>query len=68
MIINLNMACRENGWLIRKTESLFRETGVTLSKIGASLTTTNDILGRSFACVFHRNNGKLTNINLNNMH
>lgn len=41
-----------------------------IEQIGASLTTTNDILGRSFAssALFSTgNNGKLTNINLSNV-
>jgi hypothetical protein len=41
-----------------------------IEQIGASLTTTNDVLGRSFAssAVFSSgSNGKLTNINLTNV-
>ncbi len=58
-------------WMIDKKNRLIISGGNRrdVEQIGASLTTTNDILGRSFASssLFATgNNGKLTNINLSN--
>jgi hypothetical protein len=64
--INLNMDFQESGWLIGKIE-LFCQ--LEIEQIGASLTTTNDVLGRSFASFLFSSgsNGKLTNINLSSV-
>ncbi|WP_112112290.1 DUF5686 and carboxypeptidase-like regulatory domain-containing protein [Flavobacterium aciduliphilum] len=56
-------------WMIDSKNRIILEGGNRrdVEQIGASLTTTNDVLGRSFASsgVFNtRTNGKLTNINL----
>lgn len=58
-------------WMIDKKNRLIIAGGNRrdVEQIGASLTTTNDILGRSFASsslFASGNNGKLTNINLSN--
>ncbi|MWB96693.1 carboxypeptidase-like regulatory domain-containing protein [Flavobacterium sp. GA093] len=59
-------------WLLNKKNRLIISGGNRrdVEQIGASLTTTNDILGRSFASsAFFTtgSNGKLTNINLSNI-
>ncbi|MFV8352307.1 DUF5686 family protein [Flavobacterium sp. XS2P14] len=59
-------------WMVDKKSRVILSLGNRrdIEQIGASLTTTNDILGRSFAssAVFSSgSNGKLTNINLTNM-
>ncbi|MFV8356964.1 DUF5686 family protein [Flavobacterium sp. XS1P32] len=59
-------------WMVDKKNRVILSLGNRrdIEQIGASLTTTNDILGRSFAssAVFSSgSNGKLTNINLTNM-
>jgi hypothetical protein len=59
-------------WMIDKKNRLIISVGnrKDVEQIGASLTTTNDVLGRSFASssLFTTgNNGKLTNINLTNI-
>ena len=59
-------------WMIDKKNRLIIAGGNRrdVEQIGASLTTTNDILGRSFASsslFASGNNGKLTNINLSNL-
>ena len=59
-------------WMVDKKNRIILSLGNRrdIEQIGASLTTTNDILGRSFAssAVFSSgSNGKLTNINLTNM-
>ncbi|RTY86378.1 MULTISPECIES: DUF5686 and carboxypeptidase-like regulatory domain-containing protein [unclassified Flavobacterium] len=59
-------------WMVDKKNRIILYGGNRrdIEQIGASLTTTNDILGRSFAssAVFSSgSNGKLTNINLTNM-
>jgi hypothetical protein len=67
--INLNTDFQESGWLIGKIE-LFCQLEIDVEQIGASLTTTNDVLGRSFASssLFSSgSNGKLTNINLSSV-
>lgn len=58
-------------WMIDKKRRIIISAGNRrdVEQIGASLTTTNDVLGRSFASssLFTTgNNGKLTNINLSN--
>jgi Family of unknown function (DUF5686)/CarboxypepD_reg-like domain len=58
-------------WMIEKKNRIIVSGGNRrdVEQIGASLTTTNDVLGRSFASssLFSSgNNGKLTNINLSN--
>lgn len=58
-------------WMIEKKNRIIISGGNRrdVEQIGASLTTTNDVLGRSFASssLFSSgNNGKLTNINLTN--
>ena len=58
-------------WMIDKKKRIIISAGNRrdVEQIGASLTTTNDVLGRSFASssLFTTgNNGKLTNINLSN--
>jgi Family of unknown function (DUF5686)/CarboxypepD_reg-like domain len=58
-------------WMIEKKNRIIISGGNRrdVEQIGASLTTTNDVLGRSFASssLFSSgNNGKLTNINLSN--
>ena len=58
-------------WMIDKKKRIIISAGNRrdVEQIGASLTTTNDVLGRSFASssLFSTgNNGKLTNINLSN--
>ncbi|WP_456312909.1 DUF5686 family protein [Pseudomonas shirazensis] len=59
-------------WMVDKQKRLIISGGNRrdIEQIGASLTTTNDILGRSFAssALFTTgSNGKLTNINLSNV-
>ncbi|MFA9186665.1 DUF5686 family protein [Flavobacterium sp. FBOR7N2.3] len=59
-------------WMVDKKNRLIISGGNRrdVEQIGASLTTTNDVLGRSFAssALFSTgNNGKLTNINLTNV-
>ena len=59
-------------WMVDKKNRIILSGGNRrdIEQIGASLTTTNDVLGRSFASssVFSSgSNGKLTNINLTNM-
>lgn len=59
-------------WMIDKKNRIILSGGNRrdIEQIGASLTTTNDVLGRSFAssAVFSSgSNGKLTNINLTNV-
>lgn len=59
-------------WMVDKKNRLIISGGNRrdVEQIGASLTTTNDVLGRSFASssLFNTgNNGKLTNINLSNL-
>lgn len=59
-------------WMVDKKNRIILSGGNRrdIEQIGASLTTTNDILGRSFASssVFSSgSNGKLTNINLTNV-
>lgn len=59
-------------WMIDKKNRIIISGGNRrdIEQIGASLTTTNDVLGRSYASssVFMSgNNGKLTNINLSNL-
>ena len=59
-------------WMVDKKNRIILSLGNRrdIEQIGASLTTTNDILGRSFAssAVFSSgSNGKLTNINLTNV-
>jgi hypothetical protein len=59
-------------WLVNKKNRLILSGGNRrdVEQIGASLTTTNDVLGRSFASssLFSSgSNGKLTNINLTNV-
>jgi hypothetical protein len=59
-------------WMIDKKNRIILSGGNRrdIEQIGASLTTTNDVLGRSFASssVFSSgSNGKLTNINLTNV-
>ena len=59
-------------WLLNKKNRLIISGGNRrdIEQIGASLTTTNDVLGRSFASsAFFTtgSNGKLTNINLSNI-
>lgn len=58
-------------WMVEKKNRIIISGGNRrdVEQIGASLTTTNDVLGRSFASssLFSSgNNGKLTNINLTN--
>lgn len=58
-------------WMIEKKNRIIISGGNRrdVEQIGASLTTTNDVLGRSFASsslFASGNNGKLTNINLTN--
>jgi hypothetical protein len=58
------MVGKENRWIISGGNRS------DVEQIGASLTTTNDVLGRSFASsglLTTGNNGKLTNINLTNI-
>jgi hypothetical protein len=47
--INLNTDFQESGWLIGKIELFCQLKYRDVEQIGASLTTTNDVLGRSFA-------------------
>ncbi|GGA88680.1 membrane protein [Flavobacterium palustre] len=59
-------------WMVDKKNRIIISGGNRrdVEQIGASLTTTNDVLGRSFASsslVSTGNNGKLTNINLSNL-
>jgi hypothetical protein len=59
-------------WMVEKKNRIILSGGNRrdIEQIGASLTTTNDVLGRSFASssVFSSgSNGKLTNINLTNV-
>ncbi len=59
-------------WMVDKKNRIIIAAGNRrdVEQIGASLTTTNDVLGRSFASssLFSSgNNGKLTNINLSNV-
>ncbi len=59
-------------WMIDKKNRIIISGGNRrdVEQIGASLTTTNDVLGRSFASsslLSSGNNGKLTNINLTNV-
>lgn len=59
-------------WMIEKKNRIIISGGNRrdVEQIGASLTTTNDVLGRSFAssALFtNGSNGKLTNINLSNI-
>ncbi len=59
-------------WMIDKKNRIIISAGNRrdVEQIGASLTTTNDVLGRSFASssfLVAGNNGKLTNINLTNV-
>lgn len=59
-------------WMIDKKNRIIIAAGNRrdVEQIGASLTTTNDVLGRSFASsslFASGNNGKLTNINLTNL-
>jgi hypothetical protein len=59
-------------WMVDKKKRIILSAGNRrdIEQIGASLTTTNDVLGRSFASssVFSSgSNGKLTNINLTNV-
>ena len=59
-------------WMIDKKNRIIISGGNRrdVEQIGASLTTTNDVLGRSFASsslFASGNNGKLTNINLSNL-
>lgn len=59
-------------WMIDKKNRIIISGGNRrdVEQIGASLTTTNDVLGRSFASsslFASGNNGKLTNINLTNV-
>lgn len=59
-------------WMLDKRNRIIVSAGNRrdIEQIGASLTTTNDVLGRSFAssALFTTgNNGKLTNINLTNI-
>jgi hypothetical protein len=59
-------------WMIDKKKRVIISGGNRrdVEQIGASLTTTNDVLGRSFASsslFASGNNGKLTNINLTNI-
>ena len=59
-------------WMVEKKNRIILSGGNRrdIEQIGASLTTTNDVLGRSFAssAVFSSgSNGKLTNINLTNV-
>ena len=59
-------------WMVDKKKRIILSGGNRrdIEQIGASLTTTNDVLGRSFASssVFSSgSNGKLTNINLTNV-
>lgn len=59
-------------WLLDKKSRLILSGGNRrdVEQIGASLTTTNDVLGRSFASsalFVSGNNGKLTNINLSSV-
>lgn len=59
-------------WMIDKKNRLIISGGNRrdVEQIGVSLTTTNDVLGRSFASsslLSSGNNGKLTNINLTNV-
>ncbi|MEL1240825.1 DUF5686 and carboxypeptidase-like regulatory domain-containing protein [Flavobacterium flavipallidum] len=59
-------------WMVDKKNRIIISGGNRrdVEQIGASLTTTNDVLGRSFASsslVSTSSNGKLTNINLSNV-
>ncbi len=59
-------------WMVDKKNRIILSGGNRrdVEQIGASLTTTNDVLGRSFASssiVSTGSNGKLTNINLSNV-
>ena len=59
-------------WMVDKKKRIILSAGNRrdIEQIGASLTTTNDVLGRSFASssLFSSgSNGKLTNINLSNV-
>lgn len=59
-------------WMVDKKNRIIISGGNRrdVEQIGASLTTTNDVLGRSFASsslFASGNNGKLTNINLTNL-
>lgn len=59
-------------WMVDKKNRIIISGGNRrdVEQIGASLTTTNDVLGRSFASsslVSTSSNGKLTNINLSNL-
>ena len=59
-------------WMIDKKNRIIISAGNRrdVEQIGVSLTTTNDVLGRSFASssfLASGNNGKLTNINLSNL-
>jgi hypothetical protein len=59
-------------WMVDKKKRIILSTGNRrdIEQIGASLTTTNDVLGRSFASssIFSSgSNGKLTSINLTNV-
>jgi len=59
-------------WMVEKKNRIILSAGNRrdVEQIGASLTTTNDVLGRSFASssLFSSgSNGKLTNINLSNV-
>ncbi len=59
-------------WMVDKKRRIIISGGNRrdVEQIGASLTTTNDVLGRSFASsaiVSTSSNGKLTNINLSNV-
>jgi hypothetical protein len=46
MMISLNMACLESGWSDKK-RIILTAGNREIEQIGASLTTTNDVLGRS---------------------
>ena len=59
-------------WMVDKKNRIIISGGNRrdIEQIGASLTTTNDVMGRSFAssALFTTgSNGKLTNINLSNL-
>jgi hypothetical protein len=70
MMISLNMACLESGWSIR-SEELYSTAGNRrdIEQIGASLTTTNDVLGRAcfVVLILLEVMVSLTNINLSNV-
>jgi hypothetical protein len=67
--INLNGLSGK--WMVDRKIELFCQLEIRdVEQIGASLTTTNDVLGRSFASssLFSSgSNGKLTNINLSSV-